>query len=149
MGKLLGVAVALCVAAMLLFALGADDNRVDGEKFVLLPGGGAPDGTQPTAHPTGGLPNAGRRFAETLAVVPRAVSLPDAGYVISNRSDPAVLAEQRLRVGDVLLTMDGRPLDDARLRNLANELAEFDAVEISYERSGQVRNRLLTFDSAS
>lgn len=84
----------------------------------------------------------GRKLVEGLLIAPRQAG-GAGGYVIATASDPAVLAQAKLRPGDVLLDIDGRPLDPARLGALAEELAPADAVEVTFERDGQLRKRLI------
>lgn len=135
--------LALCAALALRF--GTDDMAAGGEDWILLPATNpapaAPTG--PAASSARGGDEAGRRFAQSLALAPRTPGVTDAGFVITAQSDAALLAQHQLRVGDVLLTMDGQPLDAARITQLGDELAAFDRVEVSFERGGQRRNRQL------
>lgn len=141
---------AAAVAALLLWWLfgssdqaapdarrGAGDPAWDQAYDGLLNGGQA-------ARTPGGIvvqgATLGRALGEGLIVTPRQTQGVTAGYVIAPASDPAVLAQAKLRPGDVLIDVDGRPLDADRLRALADELAPADAVELTFERQGQIRN---------
>ncbi|MDP3673992.1 MAG: hypothetical protein Q8R44_02680 [Novosphingobium sp.] len=145
-GLLLLAGSAFWALRSLLPGIGANDVSAGGDDHILLPANGAvPVPVRPRATPTGANAESGRRFAQALVIVPRA-SGAGSGFVIGPQSESATLAGHKLRVGDVLLTIDGRPLDSARIQNLGDELSAFDAVEVRYERAGQIRNRLLTFD---
>lgn len=85
----------------------------------------------------------GQVLGAGLALVPRPTNGVSAGYVIGPGSDPAALAGARLRVGDVMTEIDGRPLDGGRVAGLAEELASYDRVEIRFERNGRQRKRTL------
>lgn len=137
-------ALVLCAALALALRFGTDDRAAGGEDWILLPATSpAPAAPSAAAGPARGGAEAGRRFAQSLALAPRTPGVADAGFVITAQSNAALLAQHQLRVGDVLLTMDGQPLDAARIAALGDELAAFDRLEVSFERGGQRRNRQL------
>lgn len=139
---LAALVLALCAALALRF--GADDMAAGGEDWILLPAtSSAPTASGPVASAARGGAEAGRHFAQGLALAPRTPGVTDAGFVITAQSDTALLTQHQLRVGDVLLTMDGQPLDAARIAALGDKLAAFDRIEVSFERGGQRRNRQL------
>lgn len=140
--------LALCAAAAWLTGTGLDERSRGEDGLVLLPASGgaaAPVQARASEAPPGKAV-AGRRLGESLVLAPRVAGIADGGFVITAQSDAATLARHGLRVGDTLMSLDGRPLDSVRISKLGEELAVFDAVDVSYERAGQVRHRLLTFD---
>lgn len=147
LGFILLAALALCATAWLAGA-GLNERSPGGNGLVVLPASGAPPA--PGQVRASGVPSgnavSGRLFGEGLVLAPRVAGVAGDGFVITAQSDAAMLARHGLRVGDTLMSLDGRPLDYARISMLGDELAVFDAVEVSYERAGQVRHRLLTFD---
>lgn len=85
----------------------------------------------------------GRRLGEGLVLAPRTIKGFVAGYVVSPESDAAVLSAARLRSGDMLIDLDGRPLGSARIATLGDEFASVDSVEVTYLRDGQIRKRVI------
>ncbi|MGQ4658978.1 type II secretion system protein N [Lysobacter sp. F6437] len=59
------------------------------------------------------------------------------GYVITPGVRAALLRPAGLRPGDVVLSVNGRPLDPARLAGLRNELKGQNQLTIQYRRDGQ------------
>lgn len=95
---------------------------------------------QPLRPPRGDTP--GRRLGEGLRFVPRALE-GEVGYAITAETDAELLAKSRFRPGDVVMAMDGRPLDPARIDGLGDELSLLDAVEVSFLRDGAMRKRVI------
>lgn len=127
----------------------SSDGPAERDGFVLLPGGqgpAAPGTVRATDAAYTGRVTTGRDFAETLALAPASAGRMGRGYVITADSNAGMLAGHKMRVGDVILDMDGKPLDPARIAALGTELGQFDAVEVTFVRQGQMRHRLLTFD---
>lgn len=99
-------------------------------------------GSAPGAAAPGTAP--GRALIAGLNLQPRLVGGQLSGFVV-RPDEAALLSGTRLRPGDVLLDVDGRPLDEARVAGLADEVGDFDDVEVRYERGGQERKTLLVF----
>lgn len=59
------------------------------------------------------------------------------GYRIGGTVPLPTLDRAGLRAGDLVLAVNGRPLDEARLNELPTELAGAVAIEIDYERAGR------------
>lgn len=59
------------------------------------------------------------------------------GYRIDGTAPLPMLDRAGLRAGDLVLAVNGRPLDEARLRELPTEVLGAAAVEIEYERAGR------------
>lgn len=124
-----------------------------------LPVGAAPVRTQPAA--TGQVPATGAPAAPAAATTPAAgpaaagVSagqLLDAGGLAGAAGGlaaklpggrDALLRLAGLRADDVVLSVDGRPLDPARLAALGRELAGRERVTIQYRRDGRVHTATL------
>lgn len=146
------LAAALVTAFGMLWLVGPGERGGSGERDGIMVVPGKLGETVRSASPAGagsliGSADAtpGRRLAEGLALAPRAVGTEGGGWVIMPDSDTGVLATHKLRAGDVLHDMDGAPLDETRIRGLGDELAVADAVEITFERQGQMRKRQLRF----
>lgn len=149
-GLALFLVMTVLAAGFLLKGNGANPLRSDIDEYVLLPGSGeegVPDPIHTTAAP-GMLasPTLGKEFAESLVLLPDAASKAGKGFWISAKSDPDMLVRHKLRTGDIILDMDGRPLDADRIGALGGELGMLDDVEITFVRDHQVRKRLLTFN---
>lgn len=82
--------------------------------------------------PRGQTPKAG------LALAPSG-----GGYVITSKSLPAPLVDAGLRTGDVLVSVDGQPLDDDRAAHFADDLGTFDDLEVTFRRGGELRDTLI------
>lgn len=62
------------------------------------------------------------------------------GFTVSGAGDPAVLRAAGLQAGDVILAVNGQPLDSLeRISALRGRLANSSVAEIRYERDGQVQ----------
>ena len=85
----------------------------------------------------------GRRLGEGLVLAPRMIEDRVAGYVITAASDAAELSKAKLRPGDMLIDLDDRPLAPTRIRSLGDELSRADSMEVTYERDGQIRKRVV------
>ncbi|QNE06121.1 hypothetical protein [Croceicoccus marinus] len=157
-GLVLAAVLALVAAIAALSALlgGSDEMAGEGGYVVLPTGQQAGPGPGPgqaqaqaqAYEAASGYAAAtrGLEFADALDLRPVRVGVADTGYAITADSDMDLLAGHRLRAGDVLLDMDGRKLDPARIAALGEELGQLDAVEITMVRQGETRQRLLTFD---
>lgn len=66
------------------------------------------------------------------------------GYSLVPRGDGSLLRRAGLRPGDVLLSVNGRPLDPARLSELKQELQSQPRATLTFERDGKTRT--LTFE---
>jgi len=87
--------------------------------------------------------NLGRMLADGLVLAPRMLDGRVAGYLITPHSEEPILSAAKLRPGDIVIEMDGRPLDDARIGELRRELAGADSVEITLQRNGHIRKRVI------
>lgn len=67
----------------------------------------------------------------------------DGGYTLIPRGDGALLRQVGLKSGDVLLSVNGRPLDPGRLGALKDELKGQSQVTIQYQRDGQTHTTTL------
>lgn len=109
------------------------------------------DGNRPqTARPASGTAawpatgeSRGRMLADGLSLEPEFTNGRIAGYRISEKSSAPILAAAKLRPGDILFEADGRPLDPSRLGELRRELARADSIELTFERNGQIRKRVI------
>ena len=62
------------------------------------------------------------------------------GFTVSAAGDPAVLRAAGLQAGDVILAVNGQPLDSVeRIAALRGQLANSSGAELRYERDGQVQ----------
>lgn len=87
--------------------------------------------TTPTVDPQALLAEAGLR--ENV----------DGGYTLIPRGDGALLRQVGLKSGDVLLSVNGRPLDPERLGALKDELKGQSQLTIEYQRDGQTHTTKL------
>jgi hypothetical protein len=92
-------------------------------------------------EPRGETP--GRNLAEGLRLSPQNRDGYAAGYVVGADTSAAIFALTRFRSGDVVMTMDGRPLNPTRLVALGDELSLLDAVDVTFERDGVMRKRTI------
>lgn len=155
-GSPLRLAGLVLLAAVLLVAALAALNAVFGSSdvaqrsdYVVLPTGqqAPPVQAQPYEAASGyATATRGLEFADALDLRPVRVGVADTGHAITADSDMDLLADHKLRVGDVLLDIDGQKLDPARIAVLGDELGRLDAVEITMVRQGETRRRLLVFD---
>ncbi len=66
------------------------------------------------------------------------------GFTVSGAGDAAVLRAAGLQAGDVILAVNGQPLDSLeRIAALRGQLANSSVAEIRYERDGQVQTSTL------
>ncbi len=66
------------------------------------------------------------------------------GFTVSDGGDPAVLRAAGLRPGDVILAVNGQPLDSLdRITALRGQLAGSDSADIRFERDGVVQTSTL------
>jgi general secretion pathway protein C len=65
------------------------------------------------------------------------------GFTLSPGGDAALLKQAGLAAGDVLLAVDGKPLNLASVSGLAAELQGRSEVELRYRRNGQVHTTTL------
>lgn len=136
---LIGCALLTFVTLGLDGELGSDDTP-----FVTAQQSGPVASNRPPppgfVPPRGDTP--GRRVGEGLALRPSSGSGSDfPGYLVTSDSDPAILAQTRLQVGDILTEIDGSPLDPERIKRLGDELSVVDRLEFTFERGGMSRNR--------
>ncbi len=62
------------------------------------------------------------------------------GFTVSGAGDPSVLRAAGLQAGDVILAVNGQPLDSLeRIAALRTQLANSSGAELRYERDGQVQ----------
>lgn len=88
--------------------------------------------TGPSVDPARLLAQAGLR--------PRMRGLRLDGFTVAGSGDAAVLRAAGLQAGDVILAINGRPLDSvARIAALRGELADSASAELRYERDGTVQ----------
>jgi hypothetical protein len=138
-----------CILLVLLFVFGMTGDAVvpeDRRIIAVQPGQVASPSATAPAGVVGSVSQAstsGRRFGEGLSLFSRGGSGLTGGFVIGPGSSPLVLSAARLRVGDVLTDVDGRPLDQTRIASLGDELETLDRLEFTFERDGQVRNRTI------
>lgn len=90
-----------------------------------------------------GRVHVGRALGQGLQLAPKTAEGEIVGYVIGEGSAATALEAGRLRVGDMLTSIDDRPLDETRVRRLGEELSTFDRVEIRFERNNQPRKRTI------
>ncbi|WP_066560690.1 hypothetical protein [Croceicoccus bisphenolivorans] len=148
-GLALLAGVAVIAALVMLSGMGSGNMDGRGHGFVLLPESGDPSrpgAVRSTDSPGSAGATLGREFAMGLDLAVKSAGPGNSGYVITPRSDAGSLTRHKLRVGDIVMDMDGRPLDAGRIKSLPDELGQLDAVEVSYMRNGQWRNELVTFD---
>lgn len=100
------------------------------------PGGGSAQWPDPDG-------NLGQMLADGLVLSARVIDGRVAGYLITPHSEEPILSAAKLRPGDILIDVDGRPLDDARIGELRRELADADSVDITLQRNGHIRKRVI------
>jgi hypothetical protein len=143
------VLLGTCILIALLLVFGLGGSRV-------LPGAAAPvtigQGEQVSPFGTGNSlligsqgrrEHVGRALGEGLKLAPRTARGEVIGYVIREGSAETALDAGRLQVGDMLTSIDDRPLDETRVRTLGQELSAFDRVEIRFERNDRPRKRTI------
>jgi hypothetical protein len=137
------VACALLVLVAIRFAdrpvhprTDANRDKSSGPAWTDLFGDARQRGTAGPATP-------GRRLAEDLVLAPHMIEGRLAGYVVTATSGAAAVSAAGLRPGDVLIDLDGRPLEPARIDGLADELSLADSLEVTYQRDGHIRRRII------
>ena len=80
------------------------------------------------------------RLVTQAGLRPRMRGLRMDGFTVSGGGDPAVLRAAGLQAGDVILAVNGQPLDSLeRIAALRTQLANSSGAEVRYERDGQVQ----------
>lgn len=143
-GPVLAAIVTACVAAVvLMIALGGGPEFPQAATPVIA--GASPR----TADAAGGVGvttadnSLGQRLKRGLVLARAAPGGTPSGYAVSGQSDPALLAEARLRAGDLIVDYDGLPLIEASITAFGDELAASDALELTIIRGGQLRRRTI------
>lgn len=142
--------LASVLATLLIVGIGRREVRPDSDRLVTVQQPSALDGVGNAAGPSeippprGDTP--GRRLGEGLRLVPRPLE-GEVAYVVTAETDAALLAISKFRPGDVVMTMDGRPLDPARIEALGDELSLLDQVEVTFLREGAMRKRVIDLSS--
>ncbi len=117
-------------------ALVAGPDAPSGTAGARLPasprGGGAPAVTPPDAEPVALAP------AQLMSQAGMRATL-DGGYALVPRGDGAFFRQAGLEPGDVLVAVDGRPLDLERLRGLEAELGTRASTVLTVKRGDQTR----------
>jgi general secretion pathway protein C len=90
----------------------------------------------PPAEPSARLDP--RQFLAAAALTPRTANGQVSGYRLAGRGKGDVLARAGLQDGDVLLSVEGNPLNPERMSELPELLAQSNEVEIRFERNGQI-----------
>jgi hypothetical protein len=126
--------------------IGSRDRLITVESVAGSNSTNSSDPSVPLA-PRGDTP--GRRLGERLVLTPHLVNGHLVGYAIAPATDAVLLEAVKLRAHDVLLDLDGRPLNPARIRTLGDELSLLDRVEVTFERDGQMRKRVIDFRAHS
>lgn len=101
-----------------------------------------PDGAAalpaPDTAPTPGATISPSRFSAEVAVTPRTRDGRVDGLTVQPRGGGASLQAAGLRAGDVILSVNGTPMNSAeRMADLALELEAGASAEIAYERDGR------------
>ncbi|MFP5328513.1 MAG: hypothetical protein ACLGHC_00020 [Alphaproteobacteria bacterium] len=85
----------------------------------------------------------GQMLAEGLVLEPRFIDGRVAGYLVSPKSSPPILAAAKLRPGDLVIEVDSRPLHAATIGELRRDLPQADSVEFTFQRDGHIRKRVI------
>lgn len=139
-------------------------RAVAADHVILARGGGvqrlafaAPPPSAPPPPPTAGsvaptlapagAESAGRidpkAFLAAAALTPRTAGGQVSGYRLTGKGQTDVLARAGLRDGDILLSVEGNPLNPERMSELSDLLAQSSEVEIRFERAGQIMTTTL------
>ena len=142
------------VLALVMAAIGREMTGSPGRPLVTVQGLPAAAGPAGEGGALGSIEpqgdSGGRRLGDALVLSPHMFRGQIAGYVVSRESSAPIVARARLRPGDILMEVDGQPLDPRRVGALADELSLLDRVEVTVERKGQVRTLMIdltTLDS--
>jgi len=143
-----GVVLASVGAEHAVLAANGARHRLDLPRIAAMDGANAkplalPSGAPP--KPASATPAAASTDASTpTPAKPHPTSPPIApataagdGYTITPGIRAAMLRPTGLRPGDVVLSVDGRPLDPARLAGLRDELKGKSQLTIQYQRDGK------------
>jgi type II secretory pathway component PulC len=84
----------------------------------------------------------GRTFIAKLNLQPRIVNGKVKGFVV-RPDDPSILEGTPLQSGDVLLEVDGLPLDAARAALLAKDVGQYEDVFVRFERGSAEQEDML------
>mgnify|MGYP000044067060 CR=1 FL=1 len=79
-----------------------------------------------------------KQFLAAASLTPRTVNGQPSGYRVMGRGKSDQLAAAGLQDGDVLLSVEGSPLNAERLTELPELLAQSQEVELRVERDGQI-----------
>lgn len=79
-----------------------------------------------------------KQFLAAASLTPRTVNGQASGYRVTGRGKSDALARAGLQDGDVLLAVEGSPLNAERLSELPAVLAQSKEVELRFERGGQI-----------
>lgn len=98
-----------------------------------------PASPPPAATPTAASVDPARLIAQA-GLRPRMRGLRMDGFTVSGSGDAAVLRAAGLQAGDVILAVNGQPLDSLeRIAALRGQLANSTGAELRYERDGAVQ----------
>jgi len=107
-----------------------------GPQTVTPPANPGPAPTAAPASASGPAVNPARLMAQA-GLRPRMRGLRMDGFTVSGAGDGAALRAAGLRPGDVILAVNGQPLDSLeRIAALRGQLSDSDSAEIRYERNG-------------
>lgn len=144
---LAAIVVACLVAVIFVIALGSGSKLPQSTVPVVA---GASPRAAVEAGGVGAAASAnslGQRLKRGLVLDPATAGGPPSGYVVSDRSDPALLSEARLRAGDLVVDYDGLPLMEESMAAFGDELAASDSLELTIIRQGQLRRRTIRLKS--
>ncbi|AWV06879.1 type II secretion system protein C [Lysobacter maris] len=127
---------------------GGSEHRIDLATPASPPMPASTARTRPLASPgtTSAATRADPASGSTGAIAPSQLLAStglranlDGGYTLTPRGDGVLFRRAGLAPGDVLMAVDGRPLDRERLGELAGELKNRSEVVLTVERGGQSR----------
>lgn len=99
-----------------------------------------PQTVTPTPTAAAGAPVDPARLMTQAGLRPRMRGARLDGFTVSGAGDPAVLRAAGLQAGDVILAVNGQPLDSLQqISAVRGQLANSSVAEIRYERDGQVQ----------
>lgn len=134
-----GVMLHTVAADHVLLSRGGGVSRVDFPEASSPPAAAAPAPIAPAgpAASTGGRVSPAR-FSADVAMSPRLRDGRVNGVTVQPRGQGASLQAAGLRAGDVIVSVNGTPIDSAeRAADLALELQAGSSAEITYEREGR------------
>lgn len=103
----------------------------------------------PVAAPASATPISATRFAAEAALSPRRRGERVDGYVLQPRGRGDALTAAGLQAGDVILSVNGAPMNAERVADLAVELAAGATAEIQYERDGRRHTAVLRIEAGT